>query len=455
MSKSQGNIINPYDVFDTVGADPLRWYFLARVAPDAQKRISVDIIADVAGTFVNTLWNAYAFFVLYANLDRVDMARDVPVARRPEIDRWALALLQRTVETATRAMDAYDTKTAGEAIEAFVDQLSNWYIRRNRRRFWKSEAGPDKQAAYRTLFECLLAVTRLIAPFMPFLAEAIHRNLARAAGSEAPLSVHMEPWPEPRRELRDEKLLADVDVVQRVVSLGRAARGSAAIRTRQPLPAALVRVPDKSAEAALRAHEEQVLDELNVKALSFIARDDELVRYRVKPNLPRIGKRLGKLIPAIREALMSADAAAIAAAVARQQGFELDVAGQRIDFGPEDVLIESASAEGYVSSREEGYLVALDTRITDDLRREGLARELVRTIQEARKQAGLQVSDRIRLRVSGSAGVQSVLAESRFRSYVGEETLTAEWAANGFEPHHTADESLDNETWRIELAVAG
>jgi isoleucyl-tRNA synthetase len=379
----------------------------------------------------------------------------VPLAERPEIDRWALALLDRTVATATERMDAYDPKGAGEAIESFVDQLSNWYIRRNRRRFWKSEAGPDKQAAYLTLYKCLTVLSRLIAPFMPFLAEALHQNLVRALNPEAPLSVHMEDWPRLDQRARDDALLRDVAVVQQVVSLGRAARAQAAVRVRQPLPEVIVRVPDDSAAEALRAHQEQALEELNVKALRFLAQDAELVSYRIKPNLPHIGKRYGKLIPAIKQALAQTDGAAIAASCAAGQSFTVHAAGEELTFAPDDVLIETASAEGYVSAREGGYLVALDTRLDDDLRREGLVRELVRTVQEARKQAGLQVSDRIRLRITGSAAVQQVLADPRFRDYIREETLTLDWAAAALPGAHATDEAVDSERWRIELAKAG
>jgi isoleucyl-tRNA synthetase len=169
MSKSQGNVINPYDVFDSVGADAMRWHFTARVAPDVQKRVSVEIIADVASSFINTFWNTYAFFVMYARLDGFDAARSVPVKNRPEIDRWIIALLEQTIATATAALDDYDALTAGAAIEHFVDQLSNWYVRRNRRRFWKAASGDDKQSAYLTLYECLHTVNRLMAPFVPFI----------------------------------------------------------------------------------------------------------------------------------------------------------------------------------------------------------------------------------------------------------------------------------------------
>ena len=191
MSKSLGNIVDPYDVFDTVGADALRWYFLARLSPDVQKRISVDIVADVASSFMNTFWNTYAFFVLYARLDDVDFTQPSSPAERPEIDRWALALLNRTIRDCTDAMDRFDAKAAGEAIESFIDQLSNWYVRRNRRRFWKSTDAEDKRHAYLTLYQCLDGVHRLMAPFVPFVTEQVYQNLVRRVHPDAPESIHM------------------------------------------------------------------------------------------------------------------------------------------------------------------------------------------------------------------------------------------------------------------------
>jgi isoleucyl-tRNA synthetase len=450
MSKSQGNIVNPDDVFDSAGADPLRWFFLVRTAPDAQKRVSVDIVKDVAAGFINTYWNAYAFFVTYANLDDVALGRDVAPARRPEIDRWILALLEETVQAATAALDRYDNQAAGEAIERFVDQLSNWYIRRNRRRFWKSEVGEDKQAAYLTLYESLTTVNRLMAPFMPMLSEALHRNLVRPVTAEAPLSVHMEPWPQSRPERLDRALLAQTAVVQRVVTLGRAARASSGHRVRQPLSRLLVRVPDDAAVQAVRGHAEQILDELNVKALEFIARDAELVSYRIKPNLPRLGKRYGKLIPAIRQACAEADGARIAASVAAGEPFELAAGGETLQLEPEDVLIETSSAEGYTSAEEEGFLVALDTHLDDALLREGLARELVRTVQDARKQADLRIADRIRLRIAGSPGVEAALAH--YRDFIMSETLAVAWGDGGFRPEFSVEHTLAEEHWTIALA---
>ena len=528
MSKSQGNIVDPYDVFDHVGADPLRWYLACRIAPEVQKRISVDFVREVASGFINTWWNTYAFFVMYAKLDKVDLGRsacggvrerqvresganrdavdpgrDVPLAERPEIDRWALALLHRTVVEVTEALEGYDVLAAGRAIESFVDQLSNWYVRRNRRRFWKAAAGRDKQAAYLTLYECLHTANRLMAPIMPFISEAVHQNLVRRVDEAACLSVHMSDWPVPDPEARDDALLAEIDAVQRVVGLGRAARNRSGLRVRQPLSRLLVRTPGETEAAVLARFDAQILEELNVKALEMLAPDAELVGYRIKPNLPRLGKRYGKRIPAIRAALANADAGAVAAAVAAGRTFTVEIAlsgggvsgaaagggagssgeavggetvsgaglsaeaavgeavsgaglpaeaaaGEALTFEPEDVLVETTSAEGYACAEEGGWLVGLDTALTEALEREGLARELVRTVQEARKQAGLEVSDRITLRIDGSAGVAAAL--DAHRGYVMEETLATGWGGADWSPAYSVEHALGAERWTIGLA---
>ena len=450
MSKSLGNIVNPYDVFDHVGADPLRWYLACRIAPEVQKRISVDFVRGVASGFINTWWNTYAFFVMYAKLDRIDVSDDVPLAERPEIDRWALALLHRTVTDVTDALEAYDVFTAGRAIESFVDQLSNWYVRRNRRRFWKAAAGRDKQAAYLTLYECLHTANRLMAPIMPFITETVHQNLVRGVDGRAPLSVHMSEWPAPDPAARDDSLIAAIDVVQHVVGLGRAARNSSGVRVRQPLSRLLARTPDETSASFVARHEAQILEELNVKAVEMLARDAELVSYRVKPNLPRIGKRFGKLVPAIREALATADGGAIAAAVAAGRSVEVEVGGETVTFEPEDVLVETTSAEGYACAEEGGYLVGLDTSLTEALEREGLARELVRTVQEARKQAGLDVSDRITLRIEGTPEVAAAL--DAHRDYVMEETLATGWGEVDWSPAYSVEHSLGAGRWAIGFA---
>jgi len=451
MSKSVGNIVDPYDVFDTVGADALRWYFLARLSPEVLKRISVEIVQDVASSFINTFWNTYGFFVLYARLDDVDLSQDIPLADRPEIDRWALALLNQTVRTCTAALDDYDAKRAGDAIESFVDQLSNWYVRRNRRRFWKSTDPEDKRSAYLTLYECLNVVHRLMAPFVPFLAEHIYQNLVRTVDEDAPISVHMSTWPKVNEAYDDESLLFDIGVVQKVVSLARAARGQSGVRTRQPLSRLLLRAPDDAAAKALDDHKDQILEELNVKSIEFIARDEGLVNYRIKPNLPRLGKErgMGKDLPDIRRALEEADGAAVAGKVARGESVIISIPSGEISLTGEDLLIETSSAEGYACGADAGYLTALDTSLTEELIREGIARELIRTVQESRKQAGLEVSDRIVLGVSGSAAVEAALGEHR--DYLMSETLATEWQVGQKNPRFLEKRMLDDEEWTIEI----
>jgi isoleucyl-tRNA synthetase len=449
MSKSLGNIINPYDVFDTVGADALRWHFLARISPDIQKRVSVEIISDVASSFMNTFWNTYGFFILYARLDDMDLDSPLDIDDRPETDRWILALLDQTIINTTEAMDKYDAKKAGEKIESFIDQLSNWYIRRNRRRFWKSTDLEDKRSAYLTLYQCLDVIHRLMAPFVPFLSENVYQNLVRNNQSTAPISVHMAAWPTTNSSWSNENLLFEINVVQKVVGLARAARSQSGVRVRQPLSRLLIRTPDDQSASAIEKHQSQILEELNVKDIEFIARDAGLVSYVIKPNLPRIGKTYGKLIPAIKQALNDADTNVIASVVAKGESFNIDCANETITLEAEDVLIETKSAEGFSCGEEGGYLTALDTQLNDDLIKEGLARELVRSVQEARKKSGLDVSDRIVLGISGSELVESALG--KYKEFLMTETLAIKWQIDIDDPLFTENNSLDDEEWLIEL----
>ncbi len=450
MSKSLGNVIDPYDVFETVGADALRWQLACRIAPEVQKRISVEVVRDVASSFINTWWNTYAFFVLYASLDGFDKDRQVPVANRPEIDRWIIALLQQVIEEVTASLDRYDALRAGQSIEHFVDALSNWYVRRNRRRFWKAEAGDDKQAAYLTLYECLEKVNRLMAPFMPFVTEAVYQNLVRNLGASAPDSVHMTEWPKVDESLRDPNLTYDFEVVRQLVSLGRGARNKTQVRTRQPLGRMLVRVPNEKAADAVLRHQEQILHELNVKSIELIAQDAQIVSYRIKPNLPALGRNYGRLIPQIRKGLESAKGEEIASAVAAGKSFTIEIESGELQLDGSHVLVETESAEGWACTEEEGYLVGLDTRLDSALVSEGLARELVRTIQDSRKQAGLDVSDRIVLKISGTRNVETAVKEHG--AYIYEETLAIPDDATLSESAFTSEHSLNDESWTIEFA---
>ena len=450
MSKSLGNIVNPYDVFDAVGADPLRWHFAARVAPDMQKRVSVDIVSGVASSFINTYWNTYAFFVMYARLDHFDVRQQPKHAERPEADRWIISVLEETIVTATEALDHYDALRAGRAIESFVDLLSNSYVRGNRRRFWKAESGVDKQSAYATLYECLETVNRMMAPFMPFLSEAVYQNLVRRVNADAPSSVHMATWPAHQPQRLDQTLLTDMRVVQQVITLGRVARSESSLKVRQPLARLLVRLPDELASGAVERHSEQIRDELNVKAIEVIPRDAALVTYRIKPNLPVLGKQYGKLIPAIRAALAKSDGSIIAKLAARGEILKIEIEGRTIDLAPDALLIETTAAEGFACAEDAGYLVGLDTTLTDELIREGLIREILRSVQDARKQAGLNVSDRIVLNIDGNEPV--IAAMSAHRGYIASEALVNGWQELSSPPAFSIEHGLGAARWEIRLA---
>jgi isoleucyl-tRNA synthetase len=391
---------------------------------------------------------------MYARLDGIDVTRQISATARPETDRWMISLLEETVRSVTGALDDYDALRAGTAIEAFVDRLSNWYVRTNRRRFWKSESGEDKLSAYATLYECVETVNRLIAPFMPFLSEAIYQNLVRTQLSEAPVSVHMAPWPQYHAERVDYELLAELEIVQRVVALGRAARNDSNLRVRQPLARLLVRTPVAAAARAVHRHEEQIRQELNVKRIEILPQDAALVTYRIKPNLRVVGKRYGALVPAIRQELTQLDGAAIAARVMHGETIALRVAGQAVELEPGALLVETTAAKGFACAEAGGYLVALDTTLTAELLREGLARELVRTVQEARKQAGLNVADRIVLDIEGNDAVAAAL--SAHRDFVGGETLTSRWGRlGGPAAFHSPEHQVGEASWVIHLERDG
>ena len=427
MSKSQGNIVDPDEVFDSIGADPLRWLFLARTAPDAQKRISTGIVREVAASFVNTFWNTYAFFVLYARLDEVDLGREIAPEKRPEIDRWALALAHQTVADATDALDRYDARGAGLAIEKLVDQLSNWYVRRNRRRFWKSERGDDdKQAAYLTLFECIDLCSRLMAPFMPFLSEEVYCNLHRA-DKGAPESVHLTEWPRFDEARLNAQLVFEMDMVQRAVHVGRSLREKSHVRVRQPLPQMWLNAADPRVGDAFKKHKAQIREELNVKHIEFIESDEiaKLGKYVVEPNFAALGKRYGKRMPAIKAALEKADGARIKAQLDAGETFTMKIEDTEIEFAHDDVKVHTTFDPSYGFSFVKELILILDTSVNEELFVEGIARELVHTVQDTRKSAGLEVSDRINLKVmSDSVRVQAALRDPKLHKLIKAETLS-------------------------------
>ncbi len=427
MSKSRGNVLEPFDLLNELGADAVRWYIYAAAPVGSSRRFSVRLMQESLRRFQLTLWNVYSFFVSYANIDGLD-PRERPAGAPPELDRWLLSELNALIERAAASLDRYDPTVAARAIEAFVDDLSNWYVRRSRRRFWRGVAGEDadKRSAYFTLYTALTTLARLLAPFTPFLAEELWGNLARSLDGEAPESVHLADWPQPTpltlggTAFVDESLNAETQLVKRIASMGRAARARAAIKVRQPLAEALVRPRDANEAAALARHEALLREELNVKALRTLEDEAEIVTFEVKPNLPALGPRLGREMGAVRAALAELDPSETAAAV--RAGRTVTVAGHEL--APDDFLLEMREGEGYAAVSEAGYTVGVATAITAALADEGAARELVRRLQDLRREADFDLSDRIDAWCAGDGTIARVLAAHG--DYVKGETLSVE-----------------------------
>jgi isoleucyl-tRNA synthetase len=396
MSKSVGNVVEPMSVIDAHGADALRWYLLTATRPGDARRFSGRLVAESLRRFLLTLWNTYSFFVTYANLDGFNPARAAQ-GERTELDRWVLSELNALVAKVTGCLEGYDPTTAGRAVQDFVDDLSNWYVRRSRRRFWKGELDADKTAAYQTLYMCLTTVATLTAPFTPFISEAMYQNLVRSTDAEAPESVHLAEWPEADPSLIDERLMDETKVVMKVVSLGRAARSKAGIKVRQPLTGATAFVATPYHAEGLRRLAAQVCDELNVRELAVHAVSEMFDRpYEV----------------------------------------------------PGDLL--ARLPEGAALAEDSGYAVGLDTRLTPELADEGLAREIVHRIQNLRKAAGFEISDRIVVHYGGWERLRRVL--SRHGDYVREETL-ADDLVEGAAPDGAAAEEQKIDGQIVTLAV--
>ena len=421
MSKSLGNVIDPWMVLEDYGADAMRWQLLTGGSPWQARRIGTQMIQESLRKYLLTLWNTYSFWVTYASLEGFDpSAVEIPVGERSEIDRWVLAELDDTVREVTASLDRFDATRGGRRIERFVDDLSNWYVRRSRRRFWNTGAqepgqeeriGFDTQCAFLTLWECLSTVARLTAPFTPFVADEIYTNLM-SSDPTAPDSVHLTGWPQPDDARRDDSLRTGMQLVRKVVALGRSARTEAKVRVRQPLQRALVVVPSTEA-GGLEPLRPLVADELNVKSVEIAAGLEELVDYSIKPNFKTLGPRFGRDVKEVAKALADADAHTIVRAVEDGGTATVAVGGTDVELSAHDLDIRVSGRPGFSLAQDGPHGIALDLELTDELVAEGLAREVVRGVQDLRKSSGLEVDDRIELWLTAGGRAPEALEAHR------------------------------------------
>ena len=409
MSKHVGNVVDPWTLLDKQGADALRWHLFTSNSPWLPRRFGPENLDEVVRKFILTLWNTYSFYTLYANIDGFSPAEhDVPVAKRTLMDQWIIGDLHLLIKKVTAELDQYDAFAAGRAIADFVDELSNWYVRRSRRRFWKSEADSDKIAAYLTLSECLVTLSELLAPFTPFLAEELYQNLVAEGSPGAPESVHLVDWPAADETLIDEDLSFRMGVARQVVNLGRAARNASQIKTRQPVAKVVVASGEKQ-RAAVTSLADVVTEELNAKAIEYVASAGDLVSYVVKPNFRTLGPKFGKNMPAVSAAVAALPADETGGQVSAGRSVMVTVDGHEYEFAAEDFVVETHQREGYQVEREGGLAVAIATELSPELVSEGLARELVHHVQNTRKAADLQIEDRIDLAVAGPSEISQML----------------------------------------------
>ncbi|MDN5852448.1 MAG: isoleucine--tRNA ligase [Actinomycetia bacterium] len=435
MSKHLGNILLPMPLMDEHGADAVRWFMACSGSPWQARRIGHAALQEIVRKVLLTYWNTVAFHVLYANTAGWTPAGEAtPLDQRHVLDRWLASKTHTLVREVTGAMEGFETQRAGAALTTFIDDLSNWYVRRSRRRFWDGD-----DAALRTLHETLEVLTRLMAPLVPFVTDRVWHDVVRTVDTSAPTSVHLASWPTYDASVVDTDLDDRVDVARRVTELGRAARAESKVKTRQPLRRALV----GSAAWAQLGDElrDDVCEELNVGALESLAGAGDLVTYSAKGNFRALGRRFASRTPRVAAAIADADAAKLADAVKDGGTWELDVDGEQVSIDADDVIVSERPHEGWSVVNDRGETVALDLELSDDLRSAGLAREVIRALQEGRKNAGLEVSDRIKLRWSG--GEQVAAALSQHGAEIAKETLAVEMTQAETLADATHDDALE------------
>ncbi|MBI4220705.1 MAG: class I tRNA ligase family protein, partial [Chloroflexi bacterium] len=445
MHKSKGNAIWFDDAAAKMGVDTMRWLY-CRQDPVQNLNFGYGPGDEVRRQFLIPLWNVYSFFVTYANLDGWKPGAEPGQDDLNELDRWLLSELQALVEKTTTGLGTWHPEDAARSLEGFVDGLSNWYVRRSRRRFWKSEDDADKYAAYWTLHNCLSTLSRLLAPFMPFVAEELYQNLVKGVEAAAPDSVHLCDWPEPEPRWANRELSEATGLARNLASLARSARASARLKVRQPLTELVVDVRTDAERAYLPSIADQLKDELNVREVRDAREIGGLMNYRLRPNLKALGPKYGRQVQAIRQGLENTNPGAVAAAV--EAGRKVNVAG--FELLPEEILVDRIAAEGYAVATGDGYVAGVSLAITPELRAEGIARDIVHLVQNLRRDAGLEIADRIALTVDAPSEVIEALRSNE--TYVREEVL-AEEVTWGAAPAGASTASHEVEGHSVEIGI--
>lgn len=424
MSKSKGNVVDPFEVLDSQGADATRWHFYTASAPWLPTRFSVDDVAEVQRKFLGTLWNVYSFYVLYADLDKFNPLKYSEFESDNVMDKWIMSKLNSLINVVDENLRDYGITQAALAIEEFTDELSNWYVRRNRARYWSEELTDDKIGAYVTLYRVLTTLVKVAAPFVPFITEEIYQNLVVNLDPNAVESIHLCKWPEVNENAIDKNLEKEMDLAYTMVKLGRSARNGANIKNRQPLSKMLI-----STDSLPEYYGEIIKNELNIKSVDFGADLSQYVNFEIKPNLPVLGRAYGKLIPGIKKEIALRNQMELAQKIQNGGTEVINVDGTEITLDSQSVLVTMQGLEGYAFAGEGTIGIVLDTSISEELLAEGHLREVISKIQTMRKEKGFQVSDKINLYVSGNDKIIEVI--KNFVETVKKETLTQEVVYDG------------------------
>jgi isoleucyl-tRNA synthetase len=419
MSKHKGNVLSPWVSLDNEGADATRWYFYTSSAPWLPSRFYEEAVIEAQRKFLSTLWNVYSFYVLYAEIDQFDPTKYEDFVSGNIMDKWIMSKLNSLIKSVDENLASYKITQAALSIEEFVDGLSNWYVRRNRSRYWTEELTDDKIGAYVTLYRVLKTISFIAAPFVPFITEEMYQNLVVNLDKNAPESIHLCNWPIVNEELIDKDLEAEMDLAYKVVNLGRSARNAANIKNRQPLSEMLL-----STKVLPEYYSHIIKEELNIKNLELGADLSKYVNFEIKPNLPVLGKAYGKLIPGIRKELGARNQMELAQTVQNGASVVINVQGTEIELNSENLLVTMQGLEGYAFAGEGQIGVVLDTHITDELKEEGHVREVISKVQNMRKESGFEVADKIKLYVSDNEMLEAVI--KKFESHIMKETLTVE-----------------------------